>query len=151
MWQYSFECSRLDNCVTLNHWTYDYRHTSRELDLNKHTCNLRTRADKFKFWLGMTILRYLQLSSIPQANARTVQWNTTRLHHQFFQTFETKFSSNALIPNFLPFSCAIYRNKESLQHSVCLRITLPIFSVQYNSTAHNRDKVSRVLVTNTMT
>ena len=144
-------CSNLDNCVILNHWTHDYRQTSRELGLSKHTCNLCTGAGKFKFWTGMTILRYLQLASIPHVNARPVHWNTTRLPHQFFQTFATKFSSNALISNFLPFSCAIYRNKEFLQHFVCLRITLPIFSVQYNSSVHNRDTVSRVLITYTMT
>jgi len=151
VWQNSFECSNLDNCAILNHWIHDFRCTSRELGLSKHTCNLCTGADKFKFWPGMTILRYLQLSSIPQANARPVHWKTTRLHRQFFQTFETKFPSNALIPKFLPFFCAIYRNKEFLQHSVCLRITLPIFSVQYNSSVHNRDKISRVLVTYKMT
>jgi len=151
VWQYPFECSNLDNCAMLNHWIHDYRHTSRELGVSKHTCNLRTGADKFKFWPGMTILRYLQLSSIPQANARPVHWKTTRLHGQFFQTFETNFSSNALIPNFLPFFCAICRNKEFLQHSVCLRISLPIFSVQYNSSVHDRDKISRVMVTYTMT
>jgi len=151
VWQYSFESSNLDNCAVLNHWIHDYRHTSRELGLSKHTCKLCTGADKFKFWPGMTILRYLLLSSIPQANARPVHWKTTRLHHQFFQTFEIKFTSNALIPNFLPLFCAVYRKKELLQHSVCLRITLPIFSVQYNSSVHNRDKITRVLVTYTMT
>jgi len=151
VWQYSFECLNLDNCPLLKHWIHDYRYTTRELGLSKHTCNLCTGADKFKFLPGMTTVRYLQSSSIPQANARPIHWKTTRLHHQFFQMFETKYSSNALIPNFLPFFCTIYRNNEFLQHSVCQRITLLIFSVQYNSSVHNRDKISGVLVPYTMT